>query len=352
MTITILKETMITSLESLPALEQLKICLSPQDVLLTLQSTDKLESAMATDPYTKRVVRISKIAGRYLVFDLQDVVYLRRNHNICAVFVGTMPQNPTQNIFMGLPVELLSEEASVLVNKGAAYIADDAVEHLSRLSAMDASSRKAYLQSLKTQRKHAQASIDEEKAARSAEAKARHLGALAKKKKQQSNPAVTATVEEEILSESPPQSEPAASVSPVPTSTSSSVLAAGITPGTSAKLIEGNTNLSPAVVPKPSPLFAHLNSKGYFITPGLRFGGDYSVYPGDPFRFHAHFMATSYEWEEEITMLDLVASGRLGTAVKKGYMLGGQKPRDDDDPKGDLVDGGEVRAFCMEWAGM
>ncbi len=79
---------------------------------------------MATDPDTNRVVRISKIAGRYLIFDLQDVVYLRRHHSICAVFVGTMPQNPTQNIFMGLPVELLAEEASVLVNKGAAYIAD------------------------------------------------------------------------------------------------------------------------------------------------------------------------------------------------------------------------------------
>ncbi|KAB5540491.1 PAXNEB protein-domain-containing protein [Coniochaeta sp. 2T2.1] len=303
-------------------------------------------------PASTRVVRISKIAGRYLVFDLQDVVYLRRHHNICAVFVGTMPQNPTQNIFMGLPVELLAEEASVLVNKGAAYIADDAVEHLSRLSAMGPASRKAYLQSLKTQRGKAQMAIDEEKAARSAEAKATHLGTQAKKKQQQSEPAVIAAAEEESLFNSTPQPEPATTVSPVPTSSASSALAAGITPGTSALLVEGNTELSPAVVPKPSPLFAHLNSKGYFITPGLRFGGDYSVYPGDPFRFHAHFMATSYEWEEEITMLDLVASGRLGTAVKKGYMLGGQKPREAGDARRDLVDGGEVRAFCMEWAGM
>ncbi|KAB5576521.1 PAXNEB protein-domain-containing protein [Coniochaeta sp. 2T2.1] len=284
---------------------------------------EKSPAKTMTSSIESRVVRISKIAGRYLVFDLQDVVYLRRHHNICAVFVGTMPQNPTQNIFMGLPVELLAEEASVLVNKGAAYIADDAVEHLSRLSAMDPASRKAYLQSLKTQRGKAQMAIDEEKAARSAEAKARHLGTQAKKKQQQSEPAVIAAAEEE-----------------------------SITPGTSALLVEGNTELSPAVVPKPSPLFAHLNSKGYFITPGLRFGGDYSVYPGDPFRFHAHFMATSYEWEEEITMLDLVASGRLGTAVKKGYMLGGQKPREVGDARGDVVDGGEVRAFCMEWAGM
>ena len=303
---------------------------------------------MATDPETKRVVRISKIAGRYLVFDLQDVVHLRRHHNICAVFVGTMPQNPTQNIFMGLPVELLAAEASVLLNKGAAYMADDAVEHLSRLSAMDANSRKAYLQSLKTQRRKAQATMDEERAARSAEAKARHLGAKAKKQHQSREPSVA---EEGLFDSAPrPESSPASVPTPTPRTASA---APGITPGTSAGLIDGCTELTAASAPKPSPLFAHLNSKGYFITPGLRFGGDYSVYPGDPFRFHAHFMATSYEWEEEITMLDLVASGRLGTAVKKGYLLGGQKPRTDGgDGRGDLVDGGEVRAFCMEWAGM
>lgn len=301
---------------------------------------------MATESDPGRVVRISKIAGRYLVFDLQDVVYLRRHHNICAVFVGTMPQNPTQNIFMGLPVELLAEEVSVLVNKGAAYIADDAVEHLSRLSAMDETSRKAYLQSLKTQRKRAQATMDEERIARSAEAKAK---GLAKRKQQQQPEPIK--VEGESLFEAAPQVEPAQS--PVHTATLQTASGApGITPGTSAGLVDGGTELTGPDVPTPRPLFAHLNSRGYFITPGLRFGGDYSVYPGDPFRYHAHFMATSYGWDEEISMLDLVGSGRLATAVKKGYMLGGQKPRTEGDGEKDLVDGGEVRAFCMEWAGM
>lgn len=312
---------------------------------------------MATD--SDRVVRISKIAGRYLVFDLQDVVHLRRHHNICAVFVGTMPQNPTQNIFMGLPVELLAEEASVLVSKGAAYVADDAVEHLSRLSAMDEASRRAYLQSLKTQRRKAQATIDEDKAARAAEAKARHLGARAKKQQQQpSEPVVNAPAQEEkeeegLFDAAPqPESVPVPVSAPVVAQTPSAV--PGITPGTSAGLIDGSgSELTGPDKPRPNPLFAHLNSRGYFVTPGLRFGGDYSVYPGDPFRFHAHFMATGYGWEEEITMLDLVASGRLGTAVKKGYLLGGQRPRTDGRCEaGDLVDGGEVRAFCMEWAGM
>jgi tRNA-splicing endonuclease subunit Sen34 len=307
---------------------------------------------MANDTDANRVVRISKIAGRYLVFDLQDVVHLRRRHNICAVFVGTMPQNPTQNIFMGLPVELLAEEASVLVNKKAAYIADDAAEHVFRLSAMDQTARKAYLQSLKTRRRKAQVTMDEERAARSADAKARHLGGRTSRK-QQSEHSPNALHEEESLFNATPQSGPVSAVSSTTSTPQAVPSAPGITPGTSGGLVGGCTELTRPDVPKPRPLFAHLNSKGYFITPGLRFGGDYSVYPGDPFRFHAHFMATSYEWEEEITMLDLVASGRLGTAVKKGFLLGGQKPRaEGDDESRDLVDGGHIRAFCIEWAGM
>jgi tRNA-splicing endonuclease subunit Sen34 len=318
--------------------------------MLTLRSADP---NMAIETDSTRVVRISRIAGRYLVFDLQDVVYLRRNHNICAVFVGTMPQNPTQNIFMGLPVELLAEEVNVLVNKGAAYIADDAVEHLARLSAMDDASRKAYLQSLKTQRRKAQASLEEERAARTADARARLLRCGKSSRKASKEQPATGTGEEDSLFDGTP-----AAASPIPTNTVPVPTAPGVTPSTSADLVDGDTALTdPSALDsvKPCPLFAHLNSKGFFITPGLRFGGDYSVYPGDPFRYHAHFMATSYGWEEEITMLDLVASGRLGTAVKKGYMLAGQKPRVDNDAAGlseDLVNGGEVRAFCMEWAGM
>jgi hypothetical protein len=43
---------------------------------------------------------------------------------------------------------------------------------------------------------------------------------------------------------------------------------------------------------------------------GLRFGGDYSVYPSDPFRYHAHYLANGYGWDEEVAMLDLATSGR------------------------------------------
>jgi tRNA-splicing endonuclease subunit Sen34 len=80
--------------------------------------------------------------------------------------------------------------------------------------------------------------------------------------------------------------------------------------------------------------------------PGLRFGCDYNVYPGDPLRFHSHFSATSYGWDEEFSMIDLIGGGRLGTRVKKGFLIGGKDA--DAEPDADAA----VRAFSIEWGGM
>lgn len=294
-----------------------------------------------------RQVRISKIASRYLVFDIQDVVYLRRHHDICAVLVGTMPQNPTQNVFMGLPAELLAEEASVLVNKKVAYIVDDPVAHLTELQAMDETSRKSYLQSLKTQRRNAQKSMDEEKAMRTAEARGRRQNTRSPRSSSEPKPR---SPEEDTLFDAPigsPSLAPGMAAVSQPVS-----VIPGITLASSKELVTANTHMAEPDVPKPCPLFAHLNYKGYFITPGLRFGGDYSVYPGDPFRYHAHFLAASYGWDEEIPMLDLVGSGRLGTAVKKSFLFGGQESPQDTNADATEPGGGQVRAFCVEWGGM
>jgi tRNA-splicing endonuclease subunit Sen34 len=81
------------------------------------------------------------------------------------------------------------------------------------------------------------------------------------------------------------------------------------------------------------------------MTPGLRFGAQLSVYPGDPLRFHAHYLANQYDWEDEIPLLDVVSGGRLSTTVKKGFLIGGADTR-----PGSQLDTGRI--FCIEWAGM
>lgn len=293
-----------------------------------------------------RQVRISRLGGRYLVFDIDDVLHIRRHHGICAVCTGTMPQAPTQNIFLGLPIELYAEEARLLVDKRAAYVVDDAADHLSQLTSMDPATRKSYLQSLKSQRNLAKQLFDDAKA-KSGAAHAHKRKAKGKPAEETDAPAsTTGGGDEDALFDSTPP--PA--VHPVARNTS----APAITPTASTALIKpGGAHGVTIPVPASYPLYAFLNARGYYITPGLRFGGDYSVYPGDPFRFHAHYMANSYGWDEEIPMLDLVTSGRLGTAVKKSFLLGAQKPTADERPGAEPKTKGEdVRVFCIEWAGM
>ncbi|KAM7204448.1 PAXNEB domain containing protein [Naviculisporaceae sp. PSN 640] len=300
------------------------------------------EDDQQQEPPDKRQVRISRIAGRYLLFDIEDVGLIRREHGICAVFTGTMPQAPTQNVFLGLPVELYAEEARLLVDKKAGYIVDDAVDHLSQLKMMDSASRKAYLQSLVIQRKHAKMAFDETKAQSAAKYKDR---VKERKKEQQPKPQELSDESESLFSSSEPvkqqvQEKPLKEVLP------------RVTPTISGALTVSSASIPSIDLPSPNPLHSYLNARGYFITPGLRFGGDYSVYPGDPFRYHAHYLANSYEWDQEIPLLDLLTSGRLGTAVKKSFLFGGRDPRRKTTDEVEGSDDSDVRVFCIEWAGM
>ncbi|OHF01419.1 tRNA intron endonuclease [Colletotrichum orchidophilum] len=285
------------------------------------------------------LVRISKIADRYLVFDAQDVAIIRRSHNICSVLVGTTPQNPTQNVFLSLPLELLPEEASVLVEKKVGRLVEEAPHHLSSLRSPDKGTRQAYIALLKERRHKAQKLLAEDQAKKAATEQTRR----AKGAKSSTAQPITSS-----------QLENSQSGTAVPDRDRGSEFRDGVdvkpslavTPTTSEGLLAPSDEVDAAVSqPLPDPLHRHLQSRGYFMTPGLRFGANYSVYPGDPLRYHAHFLATSYEWDEKIPMLDIVGSGRLGTSVKKGFLFGGEVPDMNGDTK-------QVRAFCVEWAGM
>ncbi|KAL7629176.1 tRNA-splicing endonuclease subunit [Parahypoxylon ruwenzoriense] len=338
------------------------------------------------DRGVRPLVRISKVAGRYLLFDIDDVMHLRRHHNICSVFVGTIPQNPQQNIFMGLPIELMPEEAQVLVDKRVAFVVDDAAfHHPARLAAtLDDDARRRYLQVVKAEGRRAQM------AAAESQMRSRPQKAVNKKAKRDKDPEEDVSNKEPAPEKSSKESDqddqdddndnstslfdipPSSPKPPKPATQETPPFA--ITPTTSNLLLLSSPPSSsppvPVDVPPSYPLYAHLQDRGYYMMPGLRFGCDYNVYPGDPLRFHSHFQAASYGWDDDIRVLDLVAGGRLGTGVKKGYLIGGAVATSDEDKDKDKDDDGadavqttsignsnpaalpRVRTFCIEWAAM
>ncbi|KAH7349367.1 tRNA intron endonuclease [Plectosphaerella cucumerina] len=294
------------------------------------------------------VVRISKIADRYLVFDAEHVSALRRVHGISSMLAGSTPQNPTQNVFLSLPLELLPEEAASLVEKKVAVLVDEAAFHIDALRSSDPRARDAYLASLDETRNLARRHIAEEQQARKAASKAQEAKAREKKNKRKSGGQSAAPSGEDASASLFTPDDAQKTPAPVDRVEAAVAKPMAVTPTTSAGLEapsgdEGHTVEAPPI----GPLQRHLVANGYFITPGLRFGAKYSVYPGDSLRYHAHFLATDYEWDEGIPMLDIVGSGRLGTSVKKSFLMGGA-------PDAAPGEQGEdrTRAFSLEWAAM
>ena len=311
-------------------------------------------------------VPISQVAGRYFLYDTDVITFLRREHHITGVLIGTLPQAPQQNVFLGVPIELMPEEARLLVEKSLAYVIDDAPRHRDGLRDLRAAERTAILAVFRKQGSEAAQAAQNQAGKRKAEAlKRKGMNPRQEKSSDSiSNPFSDQSVDEdELLFASPANSFPTPSPhSSTPLSSTSvpEIKPFGITPPLSYPLLAPpqppSEPSSPSLVEVPPsyPLFRHLHDKGYFLSPGLRFGAQYMAYPGDPLRFHSHFLAVGKDWEDEWELGELVAGGRLGTGVKKGFLIGGEVAEEGNGHcRAD--DGGgtrEVRTFCVEWSGM
>ncbi|KAK4691513.1 tRNA-splicing endonuclease subunit Sen34, partial [Lecanoromycetidae sp. Uapishka_2] len=309
--------------------------------------------------------QVSEKIERYLLFDIELITWLRQTHNILGVLIGTLPQIPQQNVFLGLPLELQPEEARLLVEKGLAYIVDDRDWHTRDLTSKTDDQVKAIRKNVEKDRLEVAREFEKSKKQRTqkvldrmsdrkdemvdrSSSKDRALG-------KENEPSEDSLFTASTTTRSPPN--------PVSDSESKSW---AITPTTSYPPLSPPPQPASPKLPHAEPasyaLFKHLHNKGYFMSPGIRFGCQFSVYPGDPLRFHSHFLSMSYDWDEEIDLLDLVGGGRLGTGVKKGWLIGGmeQKERDEGRDTGDTVgsiekgigEESKVRTFCIEWGGM
>ncbi|MCJ1252294.1 tRNA-splicing endonuclease subunit [Lignoscripta atroalba] len=331
------------------------------------------------------IFRVSTIVERYLLYDIDIITWLRKSHHILGVLIGTLPQIPQQNVFLGLPLELMPEEARLLVEKSLAYILDDLDWHVRGLQSTTLAQRHVYKEGLAREGREAAKAAETKKQERTSTALTRmQLGNSSRKRSLLSNdhnePNHVETDDSESLFASPVTEKAGATVA-----VSSSSIASEswtITPTCSYPPLpspQNPTKLLPDVRPSLYALFSHLHERGYFLSPGLRFGCQYLVYPGDPLRFHSHFLAMGADWDEEINLLDLVGGGRLGTGVKKGWLIGGTEEgaRDGTHSKNQAMETGHhengeedrsseeltkertaegpklgVRTFCIEWGGM
>ncbi|KAI9758215.1 MAG: tRNA-splicing endonuclease subunit [Lichina confinis] len=101
-----------------------------------------------TPPRVSEPIAISQVSRGYFVYDVDVIMHLRHEHHICGVLRGSLPLFPQQNVFLGVPLELMPEEARLLVDKGAAKIVNDCHMHVNMLRTLSKEERTAFTRSL------------------------------------------------------------------------------------------------------------------------------------------------------------------------------------------------------------
>lgn len=320
---------------------------------------------------------------RYVVLLIKDVECVRTQHHICGLLSGTLPLIPQQNVFLGLPLRLLNEEVVFLLRKEAAILIDESRAYIEPTTQQRTAFHDHELDDIYKQKQRTLVQQEEHRKRIEAQLKASDGdGALERRRARQAakgeasndaQVAPTLQTSEDVLERMPY----------VHYTRGESTLIPGYVPCTHAMLpnmprgtqVNAYTTLKDAFVAGvwafPATLedrarcavFEDLHEKGYFLSTGLRFGGDFVVYPGDPLRYHSHYTATVLATPaQSIPAFHIIASGRLGTAVKKSHLIcqANTSVRDDTQAQDRRRRGdddslrktwGQVQYWSLTWAG-
>ena len=68
-------------------------------------------------------------------------------------------------------------------------------------------------------------------------------------------------------------------------------------------------------------VYCDLREQGYVITPGIKYGCDFTVYEEGPGIDHAPYIVQIHKKDKKITASEIVKAGRLATTVRKAFIL-------------------------------
>lgn len=287
--------------------------------------------------------------GRSLVWGAEAVQALRERLGVGGRTVGALPRGPRQNSRLGLPLLLMPEEARLLAEIGAVTLVSaprpDPRQHDLAL----ASFKRQQEQSFQEQ----SALAGEAREARRQELLERIAeGQAAKKQKLEREAAAgqaqegQASGEQDEAAPSSSQPGPSSGAAPLPRSALLVQLATARPRPVKARPLDWRVQSEdwphagrPAHELRYS-VYRDLWERGFFLSAAGKFGGDFLVYPGDPLRFHAHYIAQCWAPDDPIPLQDLVSAGRLGTSVRKTVLLCSPQPD------------GKVVYTSLQWAGL
>ncbi|XP_077170961.1 tRNA-splicing endonuclease subunit Sen34 isoform X2 [Paroedura picta] len=285
------------------------------------------------------MIRIHALEGRAFVWNADDAQRIREEHRVVGTLVGALARKPRQNVRLGLPLQLLPEEARLLAEMGVATLLKNPTSHpLTEEAGQDPS----FLEAVAAYQKDQEESYQEQVRLAGEQRKAL-MGTLAERIAQG-----RAKKRQRKGGEAEPASKPADLESSFVFPREAMMVQLPTERTQRGQEEEVDWHLPSKEWPyggQPEhemrfQVFQNLWERGYYITSGSKFGGDFLVYPGDPMRFHAHFIALCVPRDTPLSLCDIISVGRLGTSVKKTVLLCSV----DQD--------GTVAYTSLQWSGM
>uniref|UniRef100_A0A2K5VPY4 tRNA-splicing endonuclease subunit Sen34 n=1 Tax=Macaca fascicularis TaxID=9541 RepID=A0A2K5VPY4_MACFA len=296
----------------------------------------------------RRMLVVEVANGRSLVWGAEAVQALRERLGVGRT-VGALPRGPRQNSRLGLPLLLMPEEARLLAEIGAVTLVSaprpDPQHHSLALTAFKRQQEESFqeqsalaAEARETRRQELLEKITEGQAAKKQKleqasgASSSHEAGSSQAAKENETSDGQASGEQEEAGPSSSQAEPSNGVAPLPRSALLVQLATARPRPVKARPLDWRVQSKdwphagrPAHELRYS-IYRDLWERGFFLSAAGKFGGDFLVYPGDPLRFHAHYIAQCWAPEDPIPLQDLVAAGRLGTSVRKTLLLCSPQP--------------------------
>ncbi|CAG5124844.1 unnamed protein product [Candidula unifasciata] len=302
-------------------------------------------------------INIFHCHGSFFVWNADDVLMLREECRIVGKLTGSLPRAPRQNSHLGIPLQLMPEEVKLLVDIEAAVVVTEEPPSEKVLGIREAAIQNVRATNLKIQQqlfketrqedvkkrmndiiagkkakkqKPKKGATNIEVATNAADVKLDSRNVVEKQMKtasgQDDNDHVTEEKDSEnkteyvggddltvddIISETADTSEKHCLVqifTENPWKRTIRPYFDWAYPSTEREVLRYH-------------VFKDLWGKGFFLTSGVKFGGDFLVYPGDPARYHSHYIAVCKSQAEALPSLDIITYGRQASNVRKTALL-------------------------------
>ncbi|XP_011167367.2 tRNA-splicing endonuclease subunit Sen34 [Solenopsis invicta] len=270
------------------------------------------------------VIYLVSSRNNVFIWNADDWLKLRRKHKIIGELVGSFPKSTRQEAFLGLPLLLLPEEVTLLLEKKIACLVE--CKSLKTQPDESLSQRfqeyrdKLFLEQadcLKENRKEQITSVMD----KIVEGKKRKMLGLHTSKKYMKKPLDKKTQEAldniEIDTESLLEEE----LAKLPKLNKNDALVQIHTAypwynEDDIRIVEWKYPFTSDQQLK-YKVYKDLWEKQYYITSGEKFGGDFLVYPGDPIMFHSQYIVQCKRKDEEMPITNIVNQCRLSCHVRK-----------------------------------